>query len=37
MLNEKKAGMPVAKQRPMPKGIVAGTDFNGGVAQQKHR
>ena len=32
MLNEKKAGMPVAKQRPMPR-IVAGTDLMAALRQ----
>ena len=32
MLNEKKAGMPIAKQRPMPR-IVAGTDLMAALKQ----
>ena len=32
MLNEKKAGMPIAKQRPMPR-IVAGTDLMAALRQ----
>jgi DNA end-binding protein Ku len=32
MLNEKKAGMPVAKQRPIPR-IVAGTDLMAALRQ----
>jgi DNA end-binding protein Ku len=32
MLNEKKAGMPVAKERPMPR-IVAGTDLMAALRQ----
>ena len=35
MLNEKRAGMPIAKQRPMPR-IVAGTDLMAALAAE-HR
>jgi hypothetical protein len=36
MLNEKKAGMPVAKQRPIPR-IVAGTDLMAALRQSIDR